>query len=252
MIDLTPLVRLGVLLVRPALLVSTVPLFGGTFAPPQVKIGLSLLLSVALLPSTVVPPVGEPIAIAVVVAREMAIGLALALAIRVLIAGAEFAGHLCGFQLGLSYSAIVDPQSGVRNNVIATLYSSIAVVTLFTINAHHAFLRALHASYARLPIGGGEIGRSLPTTVVQLLGLLFALGARLAAPLIVVMLVTELAMALIARSAPALNLYVAGPTIRLMVGLAVLGLVAPQASGVVAVTAERVLQLGVQLTQAFR
>lgn len=252
MIDLTPLTRLGLLLVRPGLLIGTVPLFGGTFAPAQVKIGLTLLLSIALLPSTVVPPVGEPIGLAIVIGREMAIGLALSLAIRALIGGAEFAGHLCGFQIGLSYSAIVDPQSGVRNNVLATLYANIAVVTLFGVNAHHAFLRALHDSYTRLPIGVGEVGASLPATIVQLLALVFGLGARLAAPLIIVMVVTELAMALIARSAPALNLPVSGPTVRLMVGLAVLALVAPTVGGVVAGTAERALQLALQTTQAFR
>ena len=58
----------------------------------------------------------------------MAIGLALALAIRALVAGAELAGQLAGFQMGLSYGAIVDPQSGVRNNVIAALYGNVAML----------------------------------------------------------------------------------------------------------------------------
>jgi flagellar biosynthetic protein FliR len=251
-IDLTPLASIGLLLVRPGFLFAGSPLFGSSFAPPTVKIGLTVFVAIALLPSTVVPPTGESVAIALVVAREAAIGIALALATHVLVAGAELAGHLSGFQMGLSYGAIVDPQSGVRNNMLAALYGNIAVITLLATNGHHAFLRALHDSYAALPIGGGHIGASLPQTVVLMLGLLFTLGLRLAAPLVVVLLVTEVAMALLARSAPSLNLMVAGPSVRVLIGLAALALVAPTTGGVVASAAGDVLRLAVQATGAFR
>ena len=85
--------------------------------------------------------------------------MALALAIRALVAGAEFAGHLAGYQIGLSYGAIIDPQSGVRNNVLAVALRQPALLTFLAINGHHAFIRALAASYAALPIGAGHVDR---------------------------------------------------------------------------------------------
>ena len=85
----------------------------------------------------------QALTLAVVVAREAAIGLALGFALRALIAGAEFAGHLSGQQIGFSYGATIDPQSGVRNNMLATLYGMLATLGFLAINGHHAVLRAL-------------------------------------------------------------------------------------------------------------
>ncbi len=167
MIDLTPLLGLGLLLVRPGTLILTAPAFGGAYAPAQVKIGLTLLLAHRADADRPRCRRSDRRRVwPVVVAREMAIGLALGMAIRALVAAAELAGHLAGFQMGLSYSAIVDPQSGVRNNLLAALYGNIAIITFLLTNAHHAFLRALRDSYESLPIGVGHIGGSLPQAVI--------------------------------------------------------------------------------------
>ena len=98
------------------------------------------------------------------------------MSIRALVAAAELAGQLVGFQMGLSYAAIVDPQSGVRNNLLAALYGNIAIITFLLMNGHHAFLRALRDSYDSLPMGVGHIGSSLPAAVMALLGLVFSFG----------------------------------------------------------------------------
>jgi flagellar biosynthetic protein FliR len=251
-IDLTAVMRVAVLIVRPGMLFATSPLFGGPFAPAPVKAGLTLLVALALLPATPAATPTVPVAIAVIVAREAAIGFALALAIRTLVAAAEFGGHLCGFQLGLGYAAIVDPQSSVRNDVVSTFYSNVTLITLFATNSHHAFLRALRDSYLAMPIGAGGIDASLPRTIVTLLRLIFTLGMRLAAPLIVVMVVSEIGMGLLARSAPSLNVMVAGPSVRVLVGLAVLALVLPAASGVIAGTTDDLVRLAGETARAFR
>ena len=161
--DLLPLAQFGLLLVRPGMLILIAPIFGGAFAPAPVKIGLTVLIALALLPSVAVPPQPEiGVSIALVVAREAAIGLALGLAVAVFVNAVELAGHMSGFQLGLSYSAIVDPQSGVRNNLIATLYANVVLVTFLLVNGHHAVLRALGASYEQVPVGaGGQVSAAL-------------------------------------------------------------------------------------------
>jgi len=251
-IDATPLLHLGLLLVRPGTLILAAPPFGSTFAPPAVKIGLTVLLALTLVPLVDVPAASLSLGLAGTVAREFAIGLAMALAIRALIAAAEFGGHLVGFQMGLGYSAIVDPQAGVRNNLLAVLYANIAVITFLIANGHHAFLRTLSESYVRLPIGGGHIAATLPQSVASLLGLIFTLGVRLAAPVVVVLLVAELAMALMARSAPALNLLADGASVRLILGLLLLGIVVPAAFTVLAGYTTPVLEAGVRAAESMR
>jgi flagellar biosynthetic protein FliR len=253
MSDLVPLAQFGLLLVRPGMLMMTAPIFGGTFAPAPVKIGLTVLIALALLPSVSMPPATEnAVSIALLVAREAAIGFALGLAVKVFVGAVELAGHMSGFQLGLSYSAIIGPQSGVRNNLLATLYANVVLVTFLLVNGHHAVLRALGASYERVPMGGGQLSSALAATVVEMLGLMFMLGTRLAAPLILVLLVVELGMGLMSRVAPMLNLMMIGAPMRLLVGLLVLGLMVPMVSRVAAGASDMVVELGLKGAQAFR
>jgi flagellar biosynthetic protein FliR len=101
------------------MLVATAPPFGGTTAPSQIKLGLAVFLTLMLMPVVRVPEVGASVSLAMIVLREMAIGVALSLSIQALIAGAELAGSLTGTQVGLSMGAVVNPQSGVRNNLLA-------------------------------------------------------------------------------------------------------------------------------------
>jgi flagellar biosynthetic protein FliR len=174
------------------------------------------------------------------------------MSLRALLAGAELGGQLTGSQLMLSYGSTIDPQGGVRNTMLGGLYGNLALLTFFAIDGHHALLRGVTSSYQALPIGVGSIDPSLARSVMQLLGVVFMFGLRLAAPVIVVMLVVELATALIARAAPAVNLMAVATPIRLIVGLlcvaAVVGLVPGLSARFVTVATETALQLA----RAFR
>lgn len=250
--DLDAVVRIGLLLARPSMLVMTAPVFGGRAAPPYVRIGLSLLLAVLSVPLVPVPEVPTLAALGVIVARELAIGLALGLSVGAVLAGAELGGHLASSQLMLSYGSVVDPQGGARNTLLATLYGNLALLTFFGINGHHILLRGLATSYQALPIGTGAIGASLGTSVMRLLGVVFEFGLRLAAPVIVVMFVVELATGLVAKAAPALNLMVVATPIRLAVGLVAVAAVVGQVPGLtsrfvtVALDAARALAEGLR------
>jgi flagellar biosynthetic protein FliR len=182
----------------------------------------------------------------------MVIGLSIAIAARALIAAAELAGHLSGFQIGFSYAATIDPVSGVRNTVVTSLYGLLALLAFFAINGHHEILRALAISYAKLPIGAGHLDGSILTAVRQIFALVFTVGARLAAPIIVVLLIVELAIGLISRSAPALSFMVVGYPIRLIVGLAVLALLISTVPAVTASLVARTIAIGLDLAAAFR
>jgi flagellar biosynthesis protein FliR len=220
--DLSFVVRLGLLLVRPGLLVAAAPPFGALYTPVPVKIGLSVVLGIVLAPTVDLPGTVGMAALAVIIAREAAIGLALALAVRALMAGAELAGQLAGFQLGFAYAAAVDPQTGARNSIVAALYSSLALLTFLGIDGHHALLKALAESYRELPIGFGHVDAAMAKQVASLLGLLFVFGTQVASPVVIVLLVAEVAIGLVSRVAPALNMMVLGFPIRLIAGLVAL------------------------------
>lgn len=244
--------RLGLLLVRPAALVAAAPPFGAGYTPVPIKIGLSLILAIVMAPVVPVPEVPTLAMLVLVVGRELLVGLALAMAVRTLVAGAELAGQLAGFQLGLSYAAAVDPQTGARNNVLAALYGNLALFSFLAINAHHALLRALAHSYASVPIGLGGVDGSLAAAVARTLGAIFTVGVQLAAPVVVVLLIVELALGLATRAAPALNIMVVGFPVRLLAGLIVLAATVSVVAALTRGVVPEMFDLAARLARAFR
>lgn len=252
MIDAPPLARLGILLLRPGMLVVATPVFGGPFVPAPVKIGLTVILAVTLMPFVVFPETTQATALAGIAIREVAVGLALAMSVRIVTAAAELAGYLAGFQLGFSYAAIVDPQSGVRNNVVSSLYATLATVVFFGLNGHHTLIQGLAASYTRVPAGLAGIDGAVPDLVASMLGSVFATGAQLAAPVVVALVLTELALGLMSRVAPALNLMVIGFPVRLIVGLTALAAAIQIVPFVVSRVTPPAFELAARLMMAFR
>ena len=249
--DFAALSRFGILLVRPGALLLAAPGLGGMAVPVMARIGLTVLLAMSLAPAVNIPA-GPDAGLVVVILREVAIGLALGLTARALVAGAELAGHLCSQQIGFSYAATIDPEAGVRNVALASLYGLLATFTWLAIDGHHLLLKALHASYAGLPIGAGALDASLLTAVREVLALVFVTGARLAAPVIAVILLVEIALGLVSRTAPALNFFVVGYPIRLIVGLAVVALTVGTVPSVTRALTERVIEAALAFAAAFR
>jgi flagellar biosynthetic protein FliR len=242
--------RFGILLVRPGALMMVGPGLGGQQVPPQVRVALTVLLGLVLAPSVTIPS-GPAVGLVAVVIREVAIGLALGLAARAVIAGAELAGHICSQQIGFSYAATVDPEGGARNTALASLYGLLATFTWLAIGGHHLLIRALDASYTGLPIGGGGIDASILASVREVLAVVFVTGIRLAAPLVAVLMLVEVAVGLISRAAPALNFFVIGYPVRLVVGLFVVAIAIATLPGVVRSLTERVITMGLAMARAF-
>ena len=253
MIDFGPIVRFGLLMLRPGMLVVAGPAFGGTYAPPLVKVGLTVFLALALVPVVALPADGAGPGLMVLAMREVLVGLALAMGLRALVAAAEFAGHLSGFQIGFTYASLVDPQTGARNNVLSALYGSLTLLVVFLLDAHHDFLRALAYSFEALPVGaGGAVSAAVGGLVARTLGLVFVVGVQLAVPVVVVLLVVEVALGLLSRAAPTLNVMVQGFPIRVLVGLFALAATLRVVPAVVRSAVPHAVEIGAQLGLAFR
>ena len=250
--DLAVLTRLGVLLIRPAMLVMLAPGIGGAHIEARVKVGIVVLIAIGLLPSVPVPSIAVEAPLLIIVAREMAIGLSIGFVLHALIVAAEFAGFLSGHQIGFSYGATVDPQSGAKHSMISTLYSLLATLGFFAINGHHAVLRTLAASYSGLPIGIGHVDASLVSSVREILAMVFIVGVRLGAPIVAIVLIVELVVGLISRAQPALGSMVIGYPLRLIIGLFVLGMMVGTVPALTNSLLENTLRIGGRLAGGFR
>ena len=244
--------QFGLLLVRPGLMILTAPFFGAVFAPPQVRAGLTLLLGFTLTALVPPPVVHSAVELTAVLGREAAIGLSLGLAVRMLTAVAEFAGELGSYQSGMSAGAMVDPVSGVRNTQFAAIYTNLTIVLCFVTNAHHVFLRALVATYQAVPMGVSGISASVTGTVAHMLGFVFVYGMRLAAPMLVVLLLVEVVLGLMTRVAPSLNIMVLGAPLRVPLGLALVAVTISTLPALLTHMVPGALQLAAELSRAFR
>lgn len=249
--DFSPMARLMLLLVRPGMVIGTAPVFGGTFAPPLVRVGIVVLITLVLAPTVPLPDTLSGPGIALVAAREMLIGMALSFSIRIIVAGAELAGHLAGFQVGFAYASLIDPQSGARNSVLSALYANMAMVIFLAIDGHHQMLHALSVSYVALPPGGWSLQGNLAALVAHTLGMVFLIGLRMAAPVVLVLIVVEITLGLISRAAPQLNLLVMGAPIRLLVGLFILGATLTIVPDVVLGAVDPALRMASRLASTF-
>lgn len=250
--DFSPVVRFALLLVRPGMVVMLAPGIGGRQVPAMAKVGVTVLLALGLLPAVTLPASLGGGSLALVVLHEAAVGMSLAFVLRALIAGAELAGHLSSYQIGFSYGATIDPASGVRSTLLVSLYGMLATLAFLAINGHHALLRALAASYAGVPIGAGQVNESIVAAVRDILGMVFVVGLRLAAPVLIVVFIVEVVVGLISRSAPSLNFMVIGYPIRIVAGLLVVAALVYTIPAVTTSMLERALMLAGRTAVAFR
>lgn len=243
---------LGILIVRTGAFVQFAPPFGVPFAPATVRTALVALIAFVLLPLVALPTVVTPGSYVLIVVHEVIVGALLAFGVRLVVAGAEVAGELIGIQAGFSYVSVVDPQSGARSNALTALYATTAVVIFFVTNAHHAMLRALVESYRVLPIGAVGLQGDLGDVVARMLGQVVVLGLKMALPVMVVLLLVELALGLLSRVAPSLNLMMLGFPIRVLFALLTLAAVIHTVPGLVSRAVAPALAVAAEAAVLFR
>lgn len=205
------------------------PFFSGRAIPVRVRIGLSILLALLVgsglqdLPTvSVVSPEGMLIAI-----KEILIGAAIGFVVRILFSCLEMAGHLAGLQMGLGFATFYDPQHSTNVPIVAQLLSMMMLLVFLAFNGHLIVLRALFESYAQLPISATPLGATGFRLLVDFGEIIFRAGLMLSLPVLAALLVTNLAIGVMTRAAPQLNVFAIGFPITLAIGTVALYLLLP-------------------------
>jgi flagellar biosynthetic protein FliR len=216
-----------------AMLTAT-PVFSAADLPIRARLLVVVGLSIALCSALGLAPDGgarhdalqaladHPLRLLRAACTELALGLVLSTAIHAAFAAFAVAGQLLDVQLGLGLSQVYDPASGSMAPVLSTAFTRVAVVVFFMADGHHALLRALAFSLERMPLGRSwSLEAVLPAMAGSLAGL-FGLCIALAAPVIFCLLLTEMALGVLARNLPQVNMLVMGIPVKAIVGLVAL------------------------------
>jgi flagellar biosynthetic protein FliR len=202
---------------------------GGPRLPAPVRVGFALLLALVaspLLTSAGGAALGElsVLRLAALVGRELVIGLCLGLVASAVFRAAEIAGRLADTLRGANMAEVLVPTGEERSSPLGALYLLVATLVFLHIGGVERLIEALLSSYRVLPIGGGLGGAATTRAglvVVEASARLIASGVALAAPVIVAVWLTDVALGLVARAAPQVPVYFLGLPLKGLLGIGV-------------------------------
>jgi flagellar biosynthetic protein FliR len=215
--------------VRILALVASAPIVGNRQVPARIKVGLSLLLAFVVAPTVTVPPGIEPASAAglLVLLQQLLAGLAMGFAMRLIFTAVEMCGDIAGMQMGLGFASFYDPQHASYTPVVAQFLGIIAALVFLGMDGHLAMLAALGESFRVFPISTAPPPAMALHTLAAWGGSIFVFALQLSLPLIGALLVTNMALGILARSAPQLNVFAVGFPVTLAIGFAALALSLP-------------------------
>ncbi|MES2104184.1 MAG: flagellar biosynthetic protein FliR [Pseudomonadota bacterium] len=205
------------------------PPFGNSTVPVQVKLVLGIMLAMIVAPTIPALDVADPLSLTgiMILSQQFVIGIAMGFVIRVIFSGIEMAGEVIGLTMGLGFASFFDPQTQGRTNAISQFLVLMATLLFVTMNVHLSMLATLVESFTTIPIS-----TSLTTGFnFQRLAIwgeqIFIYGMRLSLPIVAALLITNIALGILTRAAPQLNLFGIGFPITIGVGFLMVGLILP-------------------------
>ncbi|GIP56533.1 hypothetical protein J15TS10_03470 [Paenibacillus woosongensis] len=165
------------------------------------------------------------------VVRELLIGLLMGYVAQLLFTVIQMAGSFIDIQMGFGIVNVIDPMTGASAPVLGNFKYIIATLLFLSMNGHHYLLDAVIRSYNWMPLSNELFQRiyhgTLSEFLVRTFSQAFLLSFQLAAPLVVALFITDVALGFLARTAPQFNVFVIGIPLKIMVGLAMLLLLIP-------------------------
>lgn len=206
---------------RIASFVMVVPFIGTQVVPIRVRLGLSLVLTVLVVPLLgSVPQVEALSARAVdITLQQIMIGTSMAFAVLFLFQVFVLAGQITSMQMGLGFASMVDPANGLSVPVLSQFYLISITLLYLATNGHLVVFQVFLESFKTMPIGGGGLSIDSYWELAHRVVWLFSAGLLLALPAITAVLIVNISFGVMTRAAPQMNLFSLGFPLSLIFGL---------------------------------
>lgn len=206
------------------------PIFGSRNIPGRVKASLALLITYILFPlvfnnMAVIPEHFLPYMFMVV--GELIVGLILGFVSSLLFSAIQMAGQILDMQIGFGIVNIIDPTSGQQAPLIGNFKYILALVTFLSINGHHVLLSALFSSFKLIPVTGVVVPVALAEFMVNMITWMLVIALKISLPVIIALLLTDMALGILARTMPQMNIFVVGVPGKIIIGIFVLSIALP-------------------------
>ncbi|NRR30065.1 flagellar biosynthetic protein FliR [Oxalobacteraceae bacterium] len=210
-------------------LLASAPLFGNSAVPLSVKVSLGVLLAMIVAPAVPAVAGADPMSLAglLILVQELLIGLAMGFTMRIVFAAVEMAGEIGSLTMGLGFATFFDPNTQGRSSAISQFLALIATMAFLSVNAHLVLLSVLVESFSSLPVSAQPINAGGFKQLADWGARIFGTGVQLSLPIVAALLLTNVALGILTRAAPQLNLFGIGFPITLGVGLLVIAMSMP-------------------------
>lgn len=197
----------------------TVPLFSYRTIPTTFKIGLSIFLAIILAQTIPLQVVSFDLFFMFLILKEIMIGVFIGLIAFIIVSAIQIAGGFIDFQMGFAIANVVDPQTGAQSPLIGQYFYMIALLFLLVVNGHHMFIDGLHYSFQVISLDGfiPFSNESIGKFIIQTFNSMFVIAFQVAIPIVGCLFLVDVALGLVARTVPQLNVFVVGLPIKILV-----------------------------------
>ena len=206
------------------------PIFGRRNIPGYLKVGFSFLTALILINVLEVPEKDlqqNLYLFAFLVIKEFLVGLTVGYVAYLIFTAIYIAGQLIDMRIGFGMVNVLDPMSNIQIPITANFYFIMSMLVFLSVNGHHLLIKGLFDSYKFIPIGNVVIGEAAVNDIVRIFGSTFIIGFKIAAPVTAAVMVADVALGVIARTVPQLNVFVVGMPLKIAVGIIVMLLTIP-------------------------
>ena len=209
---------------------TTAPVFGSKVIPVYVRVGLAILLSLMLIPFSSWTPERQPASLLMLgwwVLVELTYGLAAGYVAALFFQAVQMAGQLIDMQVGFGMINVFDPQYGQQVPLVGNFKFLMALVVFLALQGHHVIITGLADNFRTVPLGVQLHLDNAAAMMVDAVANMFVLSLRIALPVMGTVLMTDVALGILARIMPQMNVFVVGITGKLVVGMFMIYLILP-------------------------
>lgn len=224
---------------------TAAPVFSSRAFPLRAKIGLAFLIAFAAQASMPNQPgisINGPGALGAVI-QQVGIGLAIGFTVRLVFGAFELAGQVVGFQMGLGFAAFFDPSTSAQSSAMGRFYVNMASLLFIALNGHLMVLMAVIQSFVAFPVDQNFLQALSAMKLYDLGADLFSSAFWIALPVVAMLMFANLALGIVSRVAPQMNIYAIGFPVTLAVGMVGVAATLPMLEHPFAAMMERMLDI---------
>lgn len=207
-----------------------VPVFFPKGTPKIVKCMFTLIIAFMIMPGidySYATNIGSNFQLIVYVLSEITTGLTFGFITTMCFSLIRYAGSIMDMQVGFAMLSMFDPSANSNVTLIEKLLYWFSLITFIIVDGHHMLLKTLIESFNVIHIGKFILSQKTAMHVVEVFIKYFELGLRIAIPIILIIILTDLTLGLVARTVPQLNVMILGMPIKILLGLSVVSLSLP-------------------------